>query len=307
MTNRRKSFVFVGITQLVWPTNAAAANLLLCKFTFIQLLFFNCVAAVLTLFIITVLTGKLNLLTNYQISDLPRLIFMSTSGILVYLLFLYKAFTITDTQTAYILQRLWPIFVVIFSMFILKERLYKKHFFGFFFCFIGSAILIGGLSLNIIAARREFTGIILALLAGIGYALYSTMGKKYNEDRVTTMLIYYFIAFLALIPMIFIESAPIPQITSLDLFGFFWVGGLVLAVGDLSWFLALKYGDTDKMAAISFFSPVLSLFWIYILLDEEIRTSSFIGMIAILIGIYVVQNGNKFQDTKLPNIGVLHQ
>ena len=294
MNNRQKSFVFVGITQLVWPTNAAAANLLLGKFTFIQLLFFNSIAAVLTLFTITMLTGKLGLLSNYQIRDLPRLLFMSASGILVYLLFLYKAYTITDTQTAYILQRLWPVFVIIFSIFILNERFYKKHIVGFFLCFIGSAVLIGGFTFNIINTKTEFIGILFALIAGMSYALYTTMGKKYNEDRVTTMLIYYLIALLFLLPMILIENAPRPQITTLDLFGFFWVGGLVLGIGDLSWFLAMKYGETDKMTSISFLSPVLALFWIYMLLDEVIRTSSFIDMIVILIGIYIVQNGDKF-------------
>lgn len=307
MDNRQKSFVFVGITQLIWPTNAAATNLLLGSFTFIQLLFFNCIAAVLTLFIITLATGKIELLLNYKIRDLPRLIFMATVGILGYLLFLYKAYTITDTQTAYILQRLWPVFVIVFSLFILGERLYKKHVLGFFLCFLGSIILVGGFSLHAFTTQKEFTGIILALLAGISYGLYSTLGKKYNEDRVTTMLIYYFIALFVLIPMVIFENGPKPQITTLDLFGFFWVGGLVLAVGDLSWFLALKYGETDKMASISFFSPVLALFWIFLLLGEKIRTSSFIGMIVILVGIYIVQNGGKKKRIELPNISVLHQ
>ena len=194
-------------------------------------------------------------------------------------------------KTAYILQRLWPIFVIIFSLFILDEKLKRSHIVGFALCFSGSTILVGGFSLDVFTTRQEFFGIILALFAGMSYGLYSTMGKKFNEDRVTTMLIYYSIAMLFLFPMVFIENAPLPQIKPLDLFGFFWVGGLILAVGDLSWFLALKYGDTDKMASISFLSPVLALFWIDILLDESIRVSSFIGMIVILVGIYIVQNG----------------
>ncbi|OLS28847.1 MAG: hypothetical protein HeimC2_04480 [Candidatus Heimdallarchaeota archaeon LC_2] len=290
LNNRRKSLIFVGITQLFWPTNAAATNLLLGNFTFIQLLFFNCIAAVSILCLITLITGKFHLLSNYRISDLPRLVFMSTSGILVYLLFLYKAYTITDTQTAYILQRIWPIFVIIFSMFILNEKLQKWHIIGFTFCFLGSTILIGGFSLDVFTTQRELFGILLALIAGMSYGLYSTMGKKFNEDRVTTMLIYYFIALLFLLPMVLIENTQLPPIKPMDLFGFLWVGGLILAIGDLSWFLALKYGDTDKMASISFLSPVLALFWIDILLDEKIRVSSFFGMIVILIGIYMVQN-----------------
>lgn len=232
--------------------------------------------------------------------------FMSSMGILIYLLFLYRAYTITDTQTAYILQRLWPVFVVIFSVFILGERLFKKHFIGFFLCFTGSVLLIGGFSFDVFSTSSKFLGIILAIIAGMSYGLYSTMGKKYNEDRVTSMLIYYTIAVIVLVPLLIIENASTPQITFLDIFGFFWVGGLVLGVGDLSWFLALKYGETDKMTSISFLSPVLALFWIFILLDETIRTSSIIGMIIILIGIYIIQNGTKYQKKELPDISILH-
>jgi drug/metabolite transporter (DMT)-like permease len=215
---------------------------------------------------------------------------MASCGILGYLLFLYRAYEITDTQTAYILQRLWPVFVIIFSITLLGERIQLKHVLGFLLCILGSIILIGGFTFSIFSSGLQPWGIFLALSAAVSYGLYSTLGKKYDEDRATSMLIYYSIAFILLIPMVLVENKPIPPITMLDLFGFFWVGGLVLGVGDLSWFLALKYGDTTKMTSISFLSPALALFWIYFLLDETIRYSSIVGMVIILIGIYINQN-----------------
>ena len=81
----------------------------------------------------------------------------------------------------------------------------------------------------------------------------------------------------------------IPHVAGIQLGGLLWIGIFSSGGAFLLWFLALKYGDTSKIANIAFLTPFFSLIYIYFLLHESIQIYSIVGLLFICIGI-LIQN-----------------
>ena len=99
-------------------------------------------------------------------------------------------------------------------------------------------------------------------------------------------MFYYIFTFLYTLVAVLIFSF-IPQTTGLQISGLLWTGVVTSGGAFLLWFLALKYGDTTKIANIAFLTPFFSLIYIYFLLGEKIQMYSVVGLIFICIGIFV--------------------
>ena len=120
------------------------------------------------------------------------------------------------------------------------------------------------------------------------HSFYSVLGKKWNYDRETSILFFYISSslFIGLGLLILPRGLEFPSITLLDILGFIWIGGFILAMGYLFWFLALKYGDTAELSAIAMIGPFIAFIWIFVLLGETITLFSVLGMVVVLLGNY---------------------
>ncbi|MFA7000386.1 MAG: DMT family transporter [Candidatus Paceibacterota bacterium] len=131
----------------------------------------------------------------------------------------------------------------------------------------------------------------LAIIAAMSYGLFSVLGKKQDYDKTTSMFFYYLFTFIYTLIAVILFGF-IPQITMIQLAGLLWMGIFTSGGAFLLWFLALKYGDTAKIANIAFLTPFFSLIYIYFLLHETILISSIVGLLFIFIGIFI-QNYKK--------------
>jgi drug/metabolite transporter (DMT)-like permease len=69
-----------------------------------------------------------------------------------------------------------------------------------------------------------------------------------------------------------------------------YVGLFEMGITFVFWLKALKYSDkTVKISNLVFLSPFLSLFFISLVLKEQILYSSFVGLLLIVSGV-IVQN-----------------
>jgi drug/metabolite transporter (DMT)-like permease len=294
---KNKAYVFALTASLLWGSSAAIVKLLLKNLNSLQILLYASLFASITLFLIVVFQNKFSIIRSYKIKDYLRFAYMGFIGVFLYYFFLYLALSYLKAQEAFIINYLWPIMIVIFAVPILGEKFTTKKTVAILLSFIGVVIIATQGNLQQLHFAKPL-GVILAVIAAVSYAIFSVLGKKQNDDKTTSMMFYYIFTFVYTLIAVKIFGF-IPHVVGIQLIGLLWTGVFTSGGAFLLWFLALKYGDTTKIANIAFLTPFFSLIYIYFLLHEKIQIYSIIGLIFICIGIFIQNRKSLPVDTKL--------
>ncbi len=280
-----KAYIYALSATLLWGSTAAVVKLLLKNLNSLQILLFASFFASLSLFIIVLIQKKISIIKSYGLKDYWRFIYMGFVGVFIYYLFLYIAISYLKAQEAFVINYLWPIMIVLFAIPILGEKFTYKKILAVIFSFIGVIIIATQGNLQQLHFEKPI-GVIFAIIAAMSYGLFSVLGKRQNYDKTTSMFFYYLFTFI--FTLIAVTSFSfIPKIEGMQILGLIWTGIFTSGGAFLLWFLALKYGDTAKIANIAFLTPFFSLVYIYFLLHETILISSIIGLLFIFVGIFI--------------------
>jgi drug/metabolite transporter (DMT)-like permease len=282
---RNIAYIFVLLASLLWGSIAAVGKLLLADLSNLQVLLFNNLFAFFGLLAIVLFQRKIVIIRIYTKQDYLTFAWMGLLGVFFYAFFLYSALQLLPAQEAFIINYLWPVMVMIFAMLILKEEITWRKGLGIICSFIGVVILITRGNFSTLQFGN-ILGILSAIAGAVVYGLFSVLGKKQDHETFTSMMAYYFFSiFYALIAVLLFSE--IPQISPYQLAGLLWLGTFTSGLGFVFWFLALRHGDTAKMANMIFLTPFISLVYIYFLVGEEILVSSVVGLVIIVIGIMI--------------------
>lgn len=273
---------------LLWGSTASISKLLLKDLDNLQVMFFTSLFATIALFFISLSQGKINIIKQYKIKDYFTFMYMGFFGVFLYGYFFYGALMRLPAQEAFIINYLWPIMIVILASIILKEKFTLQKLIALCISFIGiTVVATKGNFINF--SLGDMKGILFAISGAISYGLFSVLGKKINYESFTSMMFYYLFACI----ITFIVSFNVPVISMYQFIGLLWLGIFTCGLAYVSWFLALKYGDTAQMSNLIFLTPFLSLVYIHFLIGEKILISSVIGLIIIILGILMQSLGRR--------------
>jgi drug/metabolite transporter (DMT)-like permease len=115
------------------------------------------------------------------------------------------------------------------------------------------------------------------------------------------MLFYFTFASIFSMLAIFLFSS-FPAVSMKEFYCIFWLGAIAHGLGFVTWFLALKYGDTAKVSNIAFLTPFLSLIFIYLIIGEKIYFTSILGLFFIITGLIIQQVNFKRTTKAVENI-----
>ncbi len=283
----KKTYLYAGISIFCWSTIAATCKLLLREINNIQLLWINSLIAGVFLLIINIVGGNLKKYKKYKLKDYLIMTAIGLPGTFFYYVFYYAGADILPASQAFIINYLWPIMSVIFACIILKEKLTVKKVIAILFSFFGVGIVVGG-------AITEFNGQILlgglfCILGAVSYGIFTALNKKMNYNKSITLMMSYFAAFI-FTTLINLVNNDIFLPRSEQMLGFLWNGIFAVAIADTLWVTALAKGKTPKLSNLAYITPFLSLIWTSVLLNEEIKINSFIGLVVIIAGILIQMN-----------------
>jgi len=284
----KKAYLYISLTLLLWSSTAAVAKLLLKSLNVFQLLLYVSLIASISLFVIIIFQNKIDVIRKYKFKDYCFFAFMGFIGIYLYHMFLFLGFASASVQEIFIVNYTWPIWVVIFGILILKEKISILTVLAISICFFGVYIVVSKGDLTSISFEN-IQGDFFALVGAISYGLFSVIGKKDQRDIVTSMMFYYFFSFIFAFITTLIFST-FPAITMDELIGLIWLGVFAMGIAFVFWFLALKHGNTAEMSNIIYLTPFISLIYIYFLIGEQILISSIFGLLLIIFGIYLYNN-----------------
>ncbi len=185
-----------------------------------NLSFYRVVIAAFSIYLFIILTGKNLIKPKYEKKQLFIFGFLHGLTIVAY----YIAVKYLSIASAILLLYSSSIWMVIFSYFILKERISYKIIIALVLAFSGVLIVTFPGS----AIRQSVFGIITGLLAGISFGYIYIISKTFKRyDKISLSFWQNIISIPFLIPLIFIE---LPNFTLNNLFILILLGTVCTAV-----------------------------------------------------------------------------
>lgn len=180
-----------------------------------------------------------------------------------------------------------PVFVMIISLFVFKEKITAQKLAALFLTIIGLCFVTGAFTGGERLSPYAFA---LGLGSGLGYALYSIFGKllakKYSSLTITAYT--FIVAAIGVVPF----SGLIPKINLLlNPTGIFAALGLSLICTVLPYIMytiGLKSTEAGKAAILATVEPFVAAIVGITLFHEEITLSKLAGMLFIILAIVVL-------------------
>lgn len=246
----------------------------------------------LTLFIYFKLKGKDLKLKEYWKHYLAIGVINSAIPFSVYS---YAAIFI-PTSYSVIINSTTPLFGVIFSYLILKEKINLSKILGLIFGFAG-VFLISQKGMSHTDNNMFLIGILSCLSGSLCYGLGSVFTRKYAShlDPMSVSSASQIMASIALLPLCltYIPSNPITMKLVLSLLALAIICSSIAYL--IYYYLIIKIGPT-KALTVTFLMPMFGFVWGKIFLNEEINLSIILGSILILTGTYFVLKQPKFLE-----------
>ncbi len=196
----------------------------------------------------------------------------------------------TSVSSSVLFTNLQVIFVLLFSVFLLKEEMKWKAVAGILLALLGSFFIAQGDSHN-----GRLTGDMMALLSGLFVAIYILAGRKVRS-RVDAMT---YTALVSLVAGLFLLIAC--AISGLDFFAYpsmDWIYFFLLALGPgiaghgiIIW--ALKYIKAPVVAVSILGESVGASILAFFFFQEALLCYQLIGGLLILTGIYTAASNDK--------------
>ncbi|MDC1226497.1 DMT family transporter [Algibacter sp.] len=230
--------------------------------------------------------------------DFLRLALCGLLGAAANMLFFFHGINLTSPVDASIIMTVTPVIVLIFSFFILKERITKNKLIGITIAGIGAVFLI--LYGNKASGTSSFLGNLFVFLNATCYGLYlvivKTLMRKYNAVTV--------ISWMFLFGLLFVSPFAINDFTNTDFEAFttntyLVIGYVVLFTTFFAYLFniyALNYVTPSVTSSYIYLQPVISFIMVamyaYLLMKDEyaqdISLIKILSCLIVVIGVYII-------------------
>jgi drug/metabolite transporter (DMT)-like permease len=287
-TNIYKANLALLAAMLLWSTSFVSLKATFAAYEPMFVIFARLfLASIFFLFIIRKLKTKI----TYKKGDYRFLILMALFEPCLYFIFEAKALIYTTASQAGMITSMLPLLVAIAAFFILKERISYKTVAGFITAASGAAALsiYSDVSEN---APYPALGNFLEFGAMICAAGYTITLKKmsYRYDPFFLTAIQSFVGCIFFLPMIYIDGTGFPRTFVPAAAAAIVYMALFITVGAYGLF---NYGvskiEAGKASAFINLLPMFSVFWGWLILNENMNKIQYIASAFVLAGVYLSQ------------------
>jgi drug/metabolite transporter (DMT)-like permease len=268
----------------IWSFTATIEAVTLRGLTPLQFSAWSTCTGALASLLYLILTGRGISLLNYRRKDYLRLAILSILGFSGYQLLKFNAYVLVPIPQANILQNTYPIFIVIFALPFLGQPITSSKIIGISLGFLGAAIILSGGKLFALD-WANLDGYLLALCAGISWALFSVLTARKSFDPVSSM---FFMQLFGSILMfgILISGGMFTVPSSLPTIGGALYSGVFSnVIGVLLWLAAQRSTkDVSQITGFLYLVPFLSLIALRVFLGFPVSGSAYLGLVCIVGG-----------------------
>ena len=293
----KKQHLYGVIAILIWATAAPTAKALLSGLPNYEAIAIPCLFAAAFMLTANTLNGKIRLLRRCTAKELAIMAGLGVLGPFLNAAFYYEGLTRLSSQEACVMNYLWPIMLVLFSVLLLGERMTGAKAAAMLCSFAGVAVMSSGGAAQSGGGRPM--GIVCCILGAVCYGLFSVLNKKANLDQTVTMMVLWpTTAACALLAGALTETW-VP-IRGMQWLGLAWLGIASNAVAYLLWAWALGgERETAFIANLAYLTPFLSVVISAIFLKEGLQLRALAALVLIVGGI-LLQNLHHPKTAHIP-------
>ncbi len=282
MNNKSKGTLFVLICVSLWALIPVVAKMGQTSLDNHQFLFWSSLVSFIVLGLSVIFTGNLSEFKSYRYKDWSSLFILGLLGTYLYYLFLYLGYAKTTGMEVLVVQYTWPILIIVFSVFILKESLTIRKVIAITLGFSGVILVLtkGDLQ-NIHINNAPVIGLVGAGAAC--FALFSVLSKKIHKEPLGVVTIYFLSACIAsFFSMLYFSEFAFPSTP--ELIPVFLNGVLVNGFSYVFWLLALRSTEASYLAPFTFMTPILSAIYLIVIFDEPVIAIYGVGLVLVVMG-----------------------
>ena len=291
-------YLFAVTATVIWSGNFIIARDIAETLTPLSLAFCRWLAAV-----VVILPFSVKKLINEREIIKKHIIYLSITsvlGITIFNTLIYIAGRTTTALNLSLISITFPVFIVIISCFVFKEKITVQRFTGIVFVITGVLILItkGDIKrlLNISFAEGDFW----MLIAALTFAVYSILVKRKPEKLsiISLQSITFLIGLLFLLPFFIIDRMINPPILfDAKIFTVILYTGLLASLAAfLLWNRSIMKIGASKAGMIYYTMPLFSGISAYIFLKESISAIHLYSAVLIITGILAANYEVKKSD-----------
>ncbi|WP_373000288.1 DMT family transporter [Lutispora sp.] len=280
ISTKLKGYIYLGITILIFSTLEVVSSSLKGLIHPLQLIF------------IRFLLGGLVLLpwviVKREAISKKDWLFFAGLGILntvISMGSLQLAISMGKASTAAILISSNPIFVVMFSVLLLKEKVYKNNII---------CMLLGLIGIILIIYKPDSTGdtplsLLLGVISSLTFGLYTVLGKKKadNISSITMISLSAIIGSICTIPILLFMKLPVLYFPKEGFFRIMYLGLILSGFAYITFIEALKILSASKGSMVFFLKPAVAAILAVIFLNETISSRTLFGMLLVAAGIFI--------------------
>lgn len=282
---KTKAFIFIALAGILWGTSGLFVSYLApLGFTSAQM---TCAKGIVSFLF---MVGYALVVDRKALLVKPlELLFCILIGLSLFCTgyFYFASMQLTSVSTAVILMYTAPIYVMTFSVLFLGEKMTKLKLFAVILMLAGCCLVSGVLT----GFTFDLVGILLGLLAGIGYASYNIFAKlslRHGGNPISAT-VYGFLT-MAIVAAYF--SDPIKMVENIKGASFPSVCLLVgLGIGTavipyLVYTTALRDIPAGTASALSIIEPMAASIFSFLFLGEQPDVFSLLGIVLILFAVF---------------------
>jgi drug/metabolite transporter (DMT)-like permease len=249
-----------------------------------------CGFSTLTLALAVTALGRWPALRALRGRQLASLLGLGAGAMFPYTAVYYLAFALAPEAAgdANIINYLWPLWVLILSVPLLREPLSWNKILGMLVAFAGVYLLVSGG--NWIRFRAEnLPAYVCAAIGAFFWGLFSVLSKRQEEHEPLTALFLYLAASFVCFTLLALALAAAGAIRLAPPSGRAWlmvagVGAGANGLGALCWVLTLRHSDTALASTLAYLTPFLALVYLALFRGTPIRPLQLAALALILGG-----------------------
>jgi len=288
---KMKERIFLVLANLFWAGNYVFGKYVVEEMSPLWITFSRWILALLVLFPVSYFVERPNYRDLIRIHWLPIFV-MGILGVVGYNLFLYGALEYTSPMNASIVNSLNPAMIVIFSYFILKERITIVNVAGFVLSLIGVLLILTEGRLELIFHTTYNRGDLMMIGANLSWVLYSIIAKRLSIPPITLTVCSVFFSVIVLLPFLFTEPIKLSDFSAGAMTGIIYMAIFPSVFSYIFWNASVKKVGPSHAGVylnlIAVFTAIITL-----LLGESIQTTQIVGGALVLIGVYFATKAPK--------------
>ncbi len=288
MTIKKNPFLLTALAILFWSTSATAFKIALQNATPFQLLWSSGLISMLALASVITIQKKWKMVSALTRREVFHLAILGFLNPFLYYAVLFNAYYLLPGQVAMSLNYAWPIMLTLLSAPILGHTLRPVHIMAILLSFGGVVIIATRGELTVFDNINSF-GVILALTSTVIWAVFWLINAREKTDPVVRLFVGFgFGFFISVLYILFLKQPFWPGATAWP--ALVYVGLFEMGFTFVIWLMAVKAAyHAAEVGNLIYLTPFLSLIVLWLVLDEKIYLSTFIGLCFIVSGILLQQ------------------